>query len=72
MIQTVIMYNAKCDTCGHEPEFGDFSCYADRDSVSANHISEFTTIKEALGAAFIWSASPEGGEYWKTISDNLL
>ena len=27
------MYNAKCDTCGYEAEFGDFSCYADKDSV---------------------------------------
>lgn len=33
MIQEVKMYNAKCDTCGHEPDFGDFTCYGDRDSV---------------------------------------
>lgn len=33
MIQEVIMYNAKCDNCGIEAEFGDFTCYGDKDSV---------------------------------------
>ena len=33
MIQTVTMYNAKCDQCGIEAEFGDFTCYGDKDSV---------------------------------------
>jgi len=33
MIHEVIMYAAKCDICGIEAEFGDFTCYGDKDSV---------------------------------------
>lgn len=33
MIKKVVMYGAKCDQCGIEAEFGDFTCYGDKDSV---------------------------------------
>lgn len=33
MIIKVDMYTAECDNCGAHAEFGDFSCYADKDSV---------------------------------------
>lgn len=33
MIHEVTMYAAKCDECGIEAEFGDFTCYGDKDSV---------------------------------------
>jgi hypothetical protein len=33
MIHKVTMYAAKCDECGVEAEFGDFTCYSDKDSV---------------------------------------
>lgn len=33
MIIEVTMYTAKCDLCGHNCEFGDYSCYHDESTV---------------------------------------
>lgn len=33
MIIPVEMFTAECDLCGTHAEFGDFTCYGDKDSV---------------------------------------
>jgi hypothetical protein len=46
MIKEVKMYNAACDTCGFEAEFGDYTCYSSREAVKDDILTQGWTISD--------------------------